>query len=157
MREPNEGSDQPVALGPELPSDVPTSTTENAQAWKVMLGLGLALAVVGVAAPEYRPITAVATGAIALTGSTYFLGFVVGCLVIPAVVARVAHIRTFMVMGALATVALGTSRLGPVRPGVVNPGVVNPGVVSAGDVRPGEVSPGDVRLGVVEPVPVSMP
>ena len=46
------------------------------------------------------------TGAIALTGSTYFLGFVVGCLVIPAVVARVAHIRTFMVMGALATVAL---------------------------------------------------
>jgi MFS family permease len=46
------------------------------------------------------------TGTIALTGSAYFLGFVVGCLVIPSVVAQVAHIRTFMVMAAIATVAL---------------------------------------------------
>ena len=46
------------------------------------------------------------TGAIAVTGSAYFLGFVMGCLVIPSIVSRVAHIRTFMVMGALATVAL---------------------------------------------------
>jgi MFS family permease len=46
------------------------------------------------------------TGIIALTGSAYFLGFVVGCLVIPSVVAQVAHIRTFMVMAAIATVAL---------------------------------------------------
>ncbi len=46
------------------------------------------------------------TSAIGITGSSYFLGFVAGCLIIPSVVARVAHIRTFMVMGALATVAL---------------------------------------------------
>jgi MFS family permease len=44
--------------------------------------------------------------AIGLTGSTYFLGFVVGCLTIPSVVSRVAHIRTFMTMGAVATLAL---------------------------------------------------
>ena len=43
---------------------------------------------------------------VALTGSAYFLGFVVGCLVIPSTVSRVAHIRTFMVMGALATLFL---------------------------------------------------
>lgn len=46
------------------------------------------------------------TGAIGITGSAYFLGFVVGCLLIPSVVATVAHIRTFMVMAALATIAL---------------------------------------------------
>jgi MFS family permease len=46
------------------------------------------------------------TNAIAVTGSAYFLGFVVGCLVIPSIVSQVAHIRTFMVMAAVATVAL---------------------------------------------------
>jgi MFS family permease len=46
------------------------------------------------------------TNAIGLTGSAYFLGFVAGCLVIPSVVAQVAHIRTFMVMAAIATIAL---------------------------------------------------
>lgn len=46
------------------------------------------------------------TNTIALTGSAYFLGFVVGCLVIPSIVSQVAHIRTFMVMAAIATVAL---------------------------------------------------
>jgi MFS family permease len=46
------------------------------------------------------------TAAIGFTGSAYFLGFVVGCLVIPSIVAQVAHIRTFMVMAALATLAL---------------------------------------------------
>lgn len=46
------------------------------------------------------------THAIGLTGSTYFLGFVAGCLLIPSVVARVAHIRTFMVMAATASIAL---------------------------------------------------
>jgi MFS family permease len=44
--------------------------------------------------------------AIGTSGSAYFLGFVVGCVLIPPVVGRVGHIRTFMVMGALATVAL---------------------------------------------------
>jgi MFS family permease len=46
------------------------------------------------------------TNSIALTGSAYFVGFVVGCLIIPSIVAQVAHIRTFMVMAAGATVAL---------------------------------------------------
>lgn len=44
--------------------------------------------------------------AIGISGSAYFLGFVAGCILIPPVVGRVGHIRTFMVMGALATVAL---------------------------------------------------
>lgn len=46
------------------------------------------------------------TAAIGFTGSAYFLGFVIGCLIIPSIVAQVAHIRTFMVMAATATVAL---------------------------------------------------
>lgn len=46
------------------------------------------------------------TGAIGITGSAYFLGFVVGCVLIPPIVAQVAHIRTFMVMVTLATIAL---------------------------------------------------
>lgn len=44
--------------------------------------------------------------AIGLSGSLYFTGFVIGCAVIPGVVASVGHIRTFMVMGAVATIAL---------------------------------------------------
>jgi MFS family permease len=45
-------------------------------------------------------------GAIGITGSAYFLGFIVGCLSVPALVSRVGHIRTFMVMGASAALAL---------------------------------------------------
>jgi len=44
--------------------------------------------------------------AIGASGSTYFLGFVVGCMLIPSIVAQVHHIRTFMVMAALATIVL---------------------------------------------------
>src|SRR3970040_2490248 len=44
--------------------------------------------------------------AIGATGSVYFLGFVLGCVVIPSIVARVGHVRTFMVMSAVATMAL---------------------------------------------------
>jgi MFS family permease len=44
--------------------------------------------------------------AIALSGSAYFLGFVAGCIAIPVLVGRVGHIRIFMVMGAIATIAL---------------------------------------------------
>jgi len=44
--------------------------------------------------------------AIGLTGSAYFLGFVAGCLSIPALVARIGHIRAFMLMAAIATQAL---------------------------------------------------
>ncbi|MFT5291711.1 MAG: MFS family permease [Planctomycetota bacterium] len=46
------------------------------------------------------------TSAIGITGSAYFSGLVVGCIVIPGIVARIGHIRAFMVMGALATLAL---------------------------------------------------
>lgn len=35
---------------------------------------------------------------VALTGSAYFLGFVTGCLVTPAIVRRVGHIRSFAVL-----------------------------------------------------------
>jgi len=56
------------------------------------------------------PLHAVALGwsanEIGLTGSAYFLGFVIGCMTIPRIVGRVGHIRTFMVMGAIATLAL---------------------------------------------------
>lgn len=44
--------------------------------------------------------------AIGTTGSVYFLGFVVGCTVNPSIIARVGHIRAFMVMAAVATIAL---------------------------------------------------
>ena len=43
---------------------------------------------------------------IGLTGSFYFIGFAAGCVLVPAIVARVGHIRAFMVMTAVATVAL---------------------------------------------------
>lgn len=43
---------------------------------------------------------------VGVTGSLYFLGFVIGCVLVPSIVARVGHIRTFMVMGAIATIAL---------------------------------------------------
>jgi MFS family permease len=46
------------------------------------------------------------TTEIGLTGSFYFVGFVVGCLTVPAVIARVGHIRTFAVLAAIATASL---------------------------------------------------
>lgn len=46
------------------------------------------------------------TGAIGITGSAYFLGFVVGCVFIPLIVSQVGHIRTFMVMATLAVLVL---------------------------------------------------
>ena len=46
------------------------------------------------------------TEAIGSTASGYYLGFVLGCVVVPSIVARVGHIRAFTVMGALATLAL---------------------------------------------------
>ena len=43
------------------------------------------------------------TGAIGVTASAYFSGFLLSCIVIPGIVARVGHIRGFMVLSALAT------------------------------------------------------
>ena len=37
---------------------------------------------------------------VALTGSSYFIGFVTGCLLAPAIVRRVGHIRSFAVLAA---------------------------------------------------------
>jgi MFS family permease len=51
------------------------------------------------------------TSAIAWTGSFYFMGFVTGCVVVPGTVSAVGHIRSFMVMAAIATVALLTAAL----------------------------------------------
>jgi MFS family permease len=56
------------------------------------------------------PVHALASGwsgsQVAITGSFYFCGFVTGCVLVPGVVARAGHIRSFMVMAAAATVAL---------------------------------------------------
>jgi MFS family permease len=43
---------------------------------------------------------------ISLTGSGYFAGFMLGCLTVPRIVARVGHIRTFAVLTSTATAAL---------------------------------------------------
>ncbi len=43
---------------------------------------------------------------IALTGSAYYLGFVLGCIFIPRVIRSIGHIRTFMVFVAVATAAV---------------------------------------------------
>jgi MFS family permease len=51
------------------------------------------------------------TSAIAWTGSFYFIGFVTGCIVLPATISAVGHIRSFMVMAAIATAALLTAAL----------------------------------------------
>lgn len=68
----------------------------------LLVGHGLALTVL----PMRGEWLGWSTGAIGYTGSAYFLGFVAGCLVIPGIVAQVAHIRTFMVMAAVATVSV---------------------------------------------------
>ena len=44
--------------------------------------------------------------AVGFTGSAYYLGFIIGCLSITRVIARVGHIRTFAVTVATATIAI---------------------------------------------------
>jgi MFS family permease len=68
----------------------------------LLIGHGLQLTLL----PMYAQSAGWSTSAIGLTGSAYFLGFVVGCIFVPSVVVDVGHIRTFMVMAALATIAL---------------------------------------------------
>lgn len=46
--------------------------------------------------------------AIGLTGSAYFLGFIVGCYYIPRLIKRVGHVRIFAVCTSLAIVAILT-------------------------------------------------
>lgn len=68
----------------------------------LLIGHGLQLTLL----PMYAQGVGWSTSAIGLTGSAYFLGFVVGCVFVPSVVVDVGHIRTFMVMAALATISL---------------------------------------------------
>lgn len=68
----------------------------------LLIGHGLQLTLL----PMYAQALGWSTTAIGLSGSFYFLGFVVGCFLIPSVVVDVGHIRTFMVMAAIATIAL---------------------------------------------------
>jgi MFS family permease len=46
------------------------------------------------------------SGAIGLTGSAYYVGFIIGCLMIPQMIRRVGHIRAFAVMVATGSVAV---------------------------------------------------
>jgi MFS family permease len=68
----------------------------------LLVGHGLQLTLL----PLHAEVLGWSAYSIGLSGSAYFSGFVVGCMSIPAVVGRVGHIRTFMVMGAIATIAL---------------------------------------------------
>ncbi|WP_166422640.1 MFS transporter [Paraglaciecola sp. 20A4] len=68
----------------------------------LLIGHGLQLTVV--------PLYAISLGweadLIGYIGSSYFLGFVLGCLTVPRLVARVGHIRVFTVLVALFTASL---------------------------------------------------
>jgi MFS family permease len=68
----------------------------------LLVGHGLQLTLI----PLYAVELGWAPELIGYTGSSYFLGFVVGCLTVPPLVARVGHIRVFAVLIALATAAL---------------------------------------------------
>lgn len=68
----------------------------------LLVGHGLQLTLL----PVYAEQLGWSARSIGLTGSTYYLGLVVGCFVVPRVVGGIGHIRTFTVMAALATAAL---------------------------------------------------
>lgn len=73
----------------------------------LLIGHGLQLTLL----PLHALAAGWSTSAIAWTGSFYFIGFVTGCIVVPGTVSAVGHIRSFMVMAAIATVALLTAAL----------------------------------------------
>tara|TARA_R110002072_G_scaffold7773_6_gene41584 strand:+ start:14861 stop:16156 length:1296 start_codon:yes stop_codon:yes gene_type:complete len=68
----------------------------------LLIGHGLQLTV----APLYASELGWSVPLIGYTGSSYFFGFVVGCLTIPKLVSFVGHIRVFSVLAAAATSAL---------------------------------------------------
>jgi len=68
----------------------------------LLTGHGIQLTV----APLFASELGWSTSLIGYTGSSYFFGFVVGCLTIPKLVAIVGHIRVFAVLAATATSAL---------------------------------------------------
>ena len=60
---------------------------------------------------------------IGLSASCYFLGFIVGCIGVPATIARVGHIRSFAVLtGSILWGLFGDTRHGvpPVSPPAIN-------------------------------------
>ena len=67
----------------------------------LLLGNGL----LGILLPVRASLEDFATTSIGLIASGYSAGFVIGCVVMPHVVQRVGHIRTFAVMAAIAATA----------------------------------------------------
>lgn len=68
----------------------------------LLMGHGLQLTVV----PLYADQLGWSSATIGYIGSSYFVGFVLGCLTIPRLVTRVGHIRVFGVLASIATAAL---------------------------------------------------
>jgi len=68
----------------------------------ILVGHGLQLTI----APLYASQLGWSNSNISYLGSAYYLGFVLGCLTIPKLVAKVGHIRVFAVMTGAATGAL---------------------------------------------------
>lgn len=68
----------------------------------LLVGHGLQLTIV----PLYAVSLAWDPALIGYIGSSYFTGFVLGCLTVPRLVARVGHIRVFTVLIALTTASL---------------------------------------------------
>lgn len=79
----------------------------------LLVGHGLQLTLL----PVHAQMAGWSPSAIGVSGSFYFLGFVAGCLIIPSVVGSVGHIRTFMVMAAVAAIALLAAGLMVTLPG----------------------------------------
>ncbi len=50
---------------------------------------------------------------VGITGSAYYVGFLAGCLLVPTIVGRVGHIRTFLVFVALAALAINLAGSAP--------------------------------------------
>lgn len=68
----------------------------------LMVGHGLQLTLV----PLYAINLGWESALVGYLGSSYFIGFVIGCLTIPRLVARVGHIRVFTVLVSLTTASL---------------------------------------------------
>lgn len=68
----------------------------------LLIGHGMQLTLL----PLRGSINGLSEFAIGMSGSSYFLGFVAGCLVIPRIIAKVGHIRSFAVLTALLASAL---------------------------------------------------
>ena len=68
----------------------------------LLLGHGLQLTLLPLQALEFGW----SQTAVGLTGSAYYLGFMVGCLAVARVIRRVGHIRTFSAAVSLAAIAM---------------------------------------------------